>query len=105
MGAGFHGRPGCCGVVGMGWGSGQAGCRAWRRSQAVARSLDHCQPGGIFRIRRLAWVTSRAGADRIRNLRVLVEALVRSPSSALWRSQAVSEVARAASCSQSALRS
>jgi hypothetical protein len=60
----------------------------------VARSADHCQPGGILRIRRLALVTSRAGADRIRNRRVLVEALARSPSRARWRSQAVSEVAQ-----------
>jgi hypothetical protein len=70
----------------------------------MARSVDHVQPGGIFRIRCLAWVTSRAGADRIRNRSVLVEALASSPSSARWRSQAVSEVARAASWSQAALR-
>ena len=31
----------------------------------MARSGDHFQPGGIFRIRCLAWVTRRAGADRI----------------------------------------
>jgi hypothetical protein len=48
-----------------GWWSGQAGCKACRRSQAVARSVDHCQPGGIFRIRRREWLTRRAGADRI----------------------------------------
>ena len=35
---------------------------------------------------------------------VLVEAVARSPSSPMWRSQAVSVVARAASCSQAALR-
>ena len=84
---------------------GQAGGRACRRSQAVARLGDHCQPGGIFRIRRLAWLTSRAGADRIRKRSVLVEALASSPCRARWRSQAVSVVARAASCSQAALRS
>jgi hypothetical protein len=45
----------------------------------VARSVNHFQPGGIFRIRRLAWLTSRAGADRIQKRSVLVEALARSP--------------------------
>jgi hypothetical protein len=89
-----------------------AGCCGWSgrvqglpRAQAVARSRDHFQPGGIFKIRRRAWVIIRAGADRMGNRRVLVEALVSSPSSARWRSQAVSEVARAASCSQALLRS
>lgn len=86
-----------------GWLSAQAGCRACKRSQAVARSLDQVQPCGIFRIRRLAWVTRRAGADRIRKRSVLVEALTSSPSSPRWPSQAISEVARAASCSQAAL--
>ena len=42
--------------------------------QAVARSPDHSQPGGIFSIRRLAWVIRRAGADRSRKRSVLVEA-------------------------------
>lgn len=55
-------------------------------------------------MRRRAWVTSRAGADRIRKRSVLVAAVASSPSSAVWRSQAVSEVASAASCSQAALR-
>ena len=70
----------------------------------MARSPDHFQPGGIFSIRRLAWVTRRAGAEGSRKRSVLVEAFARSPSSARWRSQAVSEVARAASCSQAVLR-
>ena len=73
--------------------------------QAVARSAAQVQPGGIFKILRLAWVTRRAGADRSRNRRVLVEALARSPSRARCRSHAVSEVASAASCSHAALRS
>ena len=53
----------------------------------------------------LAWVMRRAGADRSRNRRVLVPALARSPSRARCRSHAVSDVARADSCSQAALRS
>jgi len=57
-----------------------------------------------LRMRRRAWVTRRAGADRTRKRSVLVEAVARSPSSPMWRSQAVSEVARAAICSQAALR-
>jgi hypothetical protein len=101
----FHARPGGAGgrvrsVVG-----GQAGCSACRCSHAVARSVDHAQPGGIFRIRRRAWVIIRAGAEKTRKRSVLVEALASSPSSARWRSQAVNEVARAASCSQALLRS
>jgi hypothetical protein len=44
----------------------QASCRAWMRCQAVARSVDQVQPGGIFRIFLRAWVTRRAGAEKIR---------------------------------------
>jgi hypothetical protein len=57
--------PRSAGAAGSGGGWGQTGCRAWRRSQALVRSVDHGQPGGIFRIRCLVWVTRWAGAERI----------------------------------------
>jgi hypothetical protein len=41
------------------------------RCQAVARSVDQVQPDGIFRIFLRAWVTRRAGAEKIRSGRVL----------------------------------
>ena len=66
-------------VVGPGGRSGRA---QGLRSHPAARSGDHCQPGGILRIRRRAWVITRAGADRMRKRRVLVAALASSPSRA-----------------------
>jgi hypothetical protein len=56
----FHGPAGVRRDVGTG-GWFQAGCRAWMRVQAVARSAAQAQPGGIFRMRLRAGVTRRAG--------------------------------------------
>lgn len=70
---------------------GMAGALGWALGSTAGRVLRGCRDG---------WWSGQAGCGVCG--RSQAEAVARSPSSALWRGQAVSEVAGAVRCGQAA---